>query len=471
MNLDVECSEISSDSRKTVKNGVFVAIKGTCVDGNSYVNNALKNGALAVVTDEKSSCTELVPYVLVNDARMALSLMWSNYYLNPTKEMKLIAITGTNGKTTSAYLIYSILKESKKSCGLISTIEVLINNERIETGGGSEVVGKHSAMTTPDPEILYGLLDRMKRSKVEYVVMEASSHALEQNKLSGCDIEIGIFTNLSHEHLDFHKDMDSYFSAKEKLFKKCKLCIVNIDDEYGKILSSRYKGRTLSYSCEGKPDMYATNTKKTGFGNKFTINYKNERYNIETKLIGGFNIYNCLCAILCADSLGIPKKCIRDGIKNTKGVKGRLERYKKRCIYIDYAHTPEAMECVIKEIREIYPKKRLIVVFGCGGERDRSKRSKMGQIATETADFTIITSDNSRTESPKQIFTDILNEVKNNRYKVIEDREKAIKFGVDSMKRNGVLLLLGKGHETYQIDSTGKKSFDEREVLDKIFKK
>lgn len=469
--LNSEYSNISSDSRRTIRNGVFVAIKGTITDGNKYIKNALKNGVIAIITDDAKSCDENIPYVLVFDSRKALAKMWSNYYCNPTEKMKLIAVTGTNGKTTSSYLIYNILKASKKSCALISTIEILINDEKVEIGGGSEIVGKNSAMTTPDPEILYGLFDKMRKKNIEYVVMEASSHALEQNKLSGCEIEIGIFTNLSHDHLDFHKDMNCYFSAKEKLFKMCKLGIVNADDKFGQILINRYRGRIITYSFKNKADLYVVESKKSGYGNQFTICNDNKQYIIESRLRGEFNVYNCLCAILCADSLGISMKYIKNGIKNTKCVKGRLEKYKKRCIYIDYAHTPEAMECVIKEIRKIYPKKRLIVVFGCGGERDKEKRPKMGKIATEMADITIITSDNSRNEGQKEIFADILKGVsEDSNYQLIEDREMAIKRGVEAMKRNGVLLLLGKGHETYQIDKTGKNPFDERVILDKIFK-
>lgn len=471
IDLNIICSKISSDSRKTIKNGIFVAIRGTIEDGNQYINDALKNGVIAVVTDSETICNEKIPFILVNDSRNALAKMWSNYYHNPTQRMKIIAVTGTNGKTTSAYLIYNILKASKKSCALISTIDVLINDEKIEIGGGSEITGKKSAMTTPDPEILYDLFDKMRTKKIEYVVMEASSHALEQNKLSGCNIEIGIFTNLSHDHLDFHKDMSSYFSAKEKLFKVCKLGIVNVDDKYGQILTNRYRGRIITYSCKDTADLYVIESKKSGYGNKFTICNGNNQILIESRLVGGFNIYNCLCAILCADSLGLPMKYIKNGIKNTKCIKGRLEKYKKRRIYIDYAHTPEAMECVINEIRGIYPKNKLIVVFGCGGDRDKEKRPKMGRIATEKADLTIITSDNSRSENQQEIFADILKGIdKDSNYHLIEDREKAIKCGVDAMKRNGVLLLLGKGHETYQIDKKGKNSFDERLILDKILK-
>ena len=472
IDFDIEFTEISADSRKIVKNGVFVAIKGTCQDGNEHIDEAISKGAIAIVTDEINKCTKDIPYVLVQDARSALSLMWSNYYSNPSEDLKIIAITGTNGKTTTAYLIYNILKKAKKHCALISTVEILIDDKRIEIEGGCEITNKIASMTTPDPKYLHYLLNEMRKNKVEFVVMEASSHALEQNRLEGCKIEIGIFTNISHDHLDYHKDMESYFLAKEKLFKVCKLGIINYDDDYGKILVSRYRGRSLAYSCIDKADIYVTNVKKNGYGSKFLVNSKTESYNVETKLIGSFNIYNCLCAIICANSLGIERKYIKDGIKNTKRVTGRLEKYNKKCIFIDYAHTPEAMKLVLREIRSLYPRKKLIALFGCGGDRDREKRSKMGEIATEMADFAIITSDNSRNESTSKIISDIvacINEKKN--FVIIEDREKAIRFGVKTMKRTGVLILLGKGHETYQISENGKTHFDERVILDRIFKK
>ncbi|MBQ7352880.1 MAG: UDP-N-acetylmuramoyl-L-alanyl-D-glutamate--2,6-diaminopimelate ligase [Clostridia bacterium] len=465
VDLNIEIHGIASDSRKVKKGYIFVAVKGENTNGNLYINDAIKNGAVAVVTDEKS---EKNKYILVNNARMALSKMWSNYYDKPDKDINIIAITGTNGKTTTAYCLYRILRSKGIDCGLISTIECLINDEQINTNGGSDVLDKYGAMTTPDPEILYNIINKMKERRVKYLIMEASSHALEQHKLDFLNIEIGIFTNLSHDHLDYHRNMDNYFFAKQKLFKLCNIGIINIDDEYGKKLYKKYKGRMLSVSINENADFYAKITKCNSKGTEFVVFEEGNEIKIKSCLYGEINVYNLLLAIACTNALGIRTKEILNVLKSIK-IKGRMEKYKNRNIFIDYAHTPKATESILKTARQIFPKRKIITLFGCGGDRDKEKRSEIGKICSEYSDYMILTSDNSRSESTENIIKDILTGIeKNKNFIVIENRCQAIEYAVKNTKKSDVLLLLGKGHENYEITNKGKIHFDEREVLSRI---
>ena len=410
-----------------------------------------------------------IPYILVENSREALAKLWSNFYKNPSKNMKIIAITGTNGKTSTSYFLYNILKADKKSVGLISTIEILVNNKPIKTSGGSDVIDKYSAMTTPDPEILYYLLYIMKKNGVEYVVMEASSHALAQCKLEGLDVEIGVFTNLSKEHLDYHKTMEKYFLAKEELFKKSRLCVINIDDEFGIMMLNRHKGRSFSVSTSKESDFTIKNIKSNALGVSYTLVSEDESMNISTKVGGSFNAYNSALASICALMLGIEQKSIKQGVFSVTSISGRLERYKNKNIYIDYAHTPFAVEKVINAVKGFGEKHKIIVLIGCGGNRDKTKRAEIGKICTSRADLTIITSDNPRDEEPVDIIKDIFAGVVNDKCLVIPNRREAIRYATGIMKKTDILLLLGKGHERYEIDKTGKHDFDERVILEEVF--
>ena len=461
---------IANDHRKITQNSVFVAINGTKRNGNEYIDCAIKNGAIAIVTDEKDFCKDNIPFILVENARSALAKMWSNYYNNPGKYIKTVAITGTNGKTSSAYFLYSILCSANISCGLISTVECLINGERIETDGGGSVIDISSAMTTPDPEIFYSIYNIMKEKNVEVVVIEASSHAMEQNRLDGIEIEIGAFTNLSREHLDYHKNIEEYFSAKEKLLKISKKCVINIDDEYGKRLMEKYKKKTYGFSVKERADFCVDEVNCTIHGCSYKMLFKDKFISISSKIIGMFTVYNTLLAAACAKLLNIDDTFIQKGISNQSIIKGRLEQYKNKSIYIDYAHTPDAVEKVIKCIRQLVPQKRLIVLFGCGGDRDKSKRPIMGRICTSLADFSVITADNSRSEDLKKILEDIIKGVaKKEGFAVIPNRREAIKFTAKGMGTDDILLLLGKGHEEYEITGERKRHFSEKEILDEVF--
>ena len=465
ISLDMEIAGIASDSRKVKSGYVFVAINGENTDGNLYIDEAIKNGAVAIIGD---CCVNEEKYIRVENARRALAKIWSNYYKKPDKDMTIIAITGTNGKTSTAYCLYKILRDNNVSCGLISTIECLINDKKIETNGGSDVSDKYSAMTTPDPEILYYLLNKMKENNVKCLIMEASSHALAQFKLDFLNIEIGIFTNLSREHLDFHKNMENYFQAKKRLFKICNVGIVNIDDEYGYKLFQAYRGRMLSVSTQANADFYAKKIKCLSRGTEFVLQSSDEDLKIKTSLYGTINVYNMLLAISCANALGIRLKSI---VKSAKSIviRGRMEKFKGRNIFIDYAHTPNATESILKTVKQIFPKRKIITVFGCGGDRDKGKRSEIGAICSKYSDYMVITSDNSRSESTENIVKDILKGIdKNSSYVVIENRHHAIEYAVKHAKKNDIVLLLGKGHEDYEITSAGKHHFDEREVLTEV---
>ena len=466
---DVDVDFIANDHRKIKKKTVFVAIKGGKRNGNDYVEQAIENGACAIVTEENLQPSGCIPCVLVDNVREALSKMWSNFYGNPSKSIKTVAITGTNGKTSSAFFLFNILKAANISASLISTIGCFINNEKIDVCGGGSVSDISSAMTTPDPEALYYLYNKMKENGVKIAVIEASSHALIQKRLCGIDVEIGAFTNLSREHLDFHGNLEEYFYAKEELFKICKTGIVNIDDFYGKRIKADFT-KVYCYSVKDEADFYAADVNLSINGCKFRFVHGMDSVTVNTEIIGEFTVYNVMLAASCASLLGIDMETIAKEIRSTKTIKGRMERYGDKCIYIDYAHTPEAMKNAILTLKSIEKGKRLIALFGCGGDRDVGKRREMGEICTKYADFSVITSDNPRSENPEKIINDILKGVdKAKAFEVITNRRDAIIKCAQELGENDVLLLLGKGHEEYEITKEGKRFFSERAALDEVF--
>lgn len=471
LDFDEEIEGVFSNVNDEAQSRVFVAIKGSKHDGNEFIEKALKKGACAFVTDSEDYYKRYEGRgILVLNARSALAKMCSNYFGNPSKHMKMIAVTGTNGKTSTAHYIYNILRKSKIICGLISTIEIKISKEKTKID--EELYKKTSTMTTPDPEELYAILSVMQKSGVQIVVFEASSHALALNKLDGLEIDIGIFTNLSNEHLDFHKNIDDYFSSKELLFKKCDIGIVNLDDKYGKKLKKLYNSRIFTISCEQQnADYFANKIKCNTKGIEYIAKFEKTQMRIKCKNKGKFSIYNTLMAIACANALGIDNKTIFKGILETGTIKGRLEQYKKKNIYIDYAHTPDATKKVLTTIRDMHPNKKIIVLFGCGGDRDKSKRAEIGKICSSYADLSIITSDNSRNETPFDIVKDIVAGFGNEKnYLIALNRRDAIKYGAKILDSKSVMVLLGKGHENYEIIGEKQIPFDERKVLNDIYK-
>ena len=425
---------------------------------------ALKGGCSCIVTDDENAYYEYDKTVLTYDSRRAISVLWDNFYENPSKKLKIIGITGTNGKTSTAYFTYSILKESGKTVGLISTVKCLINDKVFSFGGGGESVDITSAMTTPDPEFLYMILNKMVLNNVEYVVMEASSHALELSKLYPLEFEIGIFTNLSRDHLDFHRTMENYFLSKVKLFYKCKHALINFDDPYIKRIPRYLNREFITFGFSKCCDYCADRALLTENGTEYILKFKKEEIPIKTNICGGFSVYNSLAAASAALTLGIDIKYIIKGIESVEKIEGRIECVCEG-IYIDYAHSPQAFCEIIKTVRAFSNEKRLTVIFGCGGDRDRSKREIMGKYASRLSDATIVTSDNSRSEDKMSIIKDIEKGIdKKSEFYIVPDRKEAIELGV-RIRRDGILLILGKGHENYEIDKDGKHYFCEAEII------
>lgn len=457
-------SGITDSSKKVSAGCVFVCVPGITHDGHDYIGRAVLCGASVIVcermTDEivKSG----IPYVLTDSSRRALALMWSAWYGNPQKSMTTFAVTGTNGKTSTCAFLSAILKCSGIKTGVIGSISNTLGGEVLEGG----------CMTTPDPELLFRLLAQMRDAGAGAVVMEASSHALALDKLSGITFDYGIFTNLTPEHLDFHPTMEDYAKAKSRLFRSCKTGIINADDGYHFMVTRNATCNIKKYSLKERAvDYFGFNIEADENSQEYLISSKKEVFGIKTQIIGTFTIYNTLAAAACAYECGIPSPTIYDGISSLSAIKGRAERLPcKRgfSVYIDYAHTPDALEKIIFELKKI-TKGRLIVVFGCGGDRDRKKRPLMGAIAVGGADLTVITTDNPRSEDPDAIIADILSGVdgKGN-MAVVRDRKKALEYALSSAKEGDTVLVAGKGHEDYQILKDGVHPFSEHEIIEKI---
>ncbi|RJP29802.1 MAG: UDP-N-acetylmuramoyl-L-alanyl-D-glutamate--2,6-diaminopimelate ligase [Candidatus Omnitrophota bacterium] len=438
---------VSCDSRK-IKNGyVFVAVSGCNNDGAKFINQAVNNGAKAVIKKSSSNKTVVKGGVLftgVKDCRLAAALVSRKFYNYPSTHVKVIGITGTNGKTTISYLLERILMFSGFSPAVIGTVNYRFRGKVIP-----------SVNTTPGPVEIQALLFEMMKKRVDYLVMEVSSHALDQKRTSGIDFHSAIFTNLTQDHLDYHKTMERYFKAKLKLFMQLPegaYAVINIDDNYGKRLSKRVNRDVVTFGLEGA-DVSAKDINITSSGSKFMLRYGRKSGKFQTKLIGIYNVYNILAAAAWALKAGININQVRKAISSFTHVPGRLERVnndKGFHIFIDYAHTPDALVNVISSLRQL-AMSRIIVVFGCGGQRDKGKRPKMGRVVTELADYAIITNDNPRDEAPAKIINDIKSGIAKKNYTVIPDRLEAIKASLSMALKNDIVLIAGKGHEEYQI--------------------
>lgn len=440
-----------TDSRLVTKGKTFVAIKGYTVDGHDYINQAIENGATFIISEKDLDIT--VPYLKVKDTEKYIEQKLEEEYSSNFKDLKIIGVTGTNGKTTTCYLIYQMLKELNKKAAYIGTIGFYLNDEIRELPN-----------TTPDILSLYKLIMEAKEKEVEYIIMEVSSHALSLSRIAGINFDVAAFTNLSQDHLDFHKDMIDYLNAKKLIINHLKqkgTLIVNLDEETSKEFIFKNK-LTIGKNGDYKITNYNYNPDSTDL--EFT--FKNNTYKVKTNLINEFNIYNYLMSLAILNNLDIP---IENIIKITNKVyppRGRCETIKVNDSYavIDYAHTPDAVEKIIKAYKELNVGK-VITVLGCGGDRDPKKRPIMGDIATSLSDKVIFTSDNPRTEDPIKILEDITKNNKSTNYEVIVDREKAIIKGISLLNKNDFLLILGKGHENYQIIGTEKIHFDDAEIV------
>lgn len=464
---------ICYDSRKVVKNSLFVAIKGFNFDGHNFIMEAIAKGATAIVLEDDSKISndylihQNVTKILVKDSRKALAQLSKNFFKDPSSRLNVIGITGTNGKTSVTYFIKSILESAGKKTGLIGTIANYI---------GDEIVPAEK--TTPESFELNQLLDRMSNEGCEFCVMEVSSHSLELNRVYGIDFKVGAFTNLTQDHLDFHLTMENYFNAKKKLFDSLSqnsIAVSNFDDEYGEKIVSDTKAKVVFYGSKEKCDYRFENVSFSFDGISFDLLHKNKIIPVRSNVTGTFNVYNLLTAISVCKELGLDLNVLQSAVNRLKQVPGRFElvgNFPVKVI-VDYAHTHDALENVLKTIREILKANKsnakVITVFGAGGNRDRTKRPKMGKVVQSLSDLSIITSDNPRFENLQQIFDDILSGMqKDENVLVIEDREEAIKKAINLANEDDVVLVAGKGHEKYQIVRDQRIPFDDKQVAERF---
>ena len=455
---EMEISGLCCDSRRAEPGSLFVAVSGFASDGNRFIPSAIAKGAVAVVTAKKPE--EDIPYVLVESDRLALALISGNYYGRPARKMTMIGITGTNGKTSSTLLLKQVLEKCLGAkVGLIGTMENYIGDQVIPT-----------ERTTPESFELQALFARMYDAGCTHVVMEVSSHAISLERIGGIHYDVAAFTNLTEDHLDFHKTMDAYCDAKAELFRRCSRAVVNRDDPYAPRILAAAQCPVLTTSAHGEAGLYAQDVELSSDHIRFAAVSGEERVQVYVPIPGRFTVYNTLTVLGIAKSLGIALKDAAGALKEACGVKGRIEVVPTPgmpyCVLIDYAHSPDGLEKVLKSVRD-FCKGRLISVFGCGGDRDPIKRPIMGRIGVESADFAIITSDNPRTEEPMAIIRDILQGITPDmgEYTVIEDRRRAIRYAMDIAKKDDIIVLAGKGHETYQEIQGVKHHLDEREEV------
>lgn len=456
-----EINKIEYDSKRIEKNDIFVAINGFKDNGKNYIDDAINNGACAIVCQDEIEKKEGITYIKVEDARIALAVMSATYYGNPARKLKIIGVTGTKGKTTTTYMIRDIMLASGKKIGMIGTICNTYGN-----------IKEESIRTSPESLDLQALLARMVEAGMEYVVMEVSSHALALNRVYGIKFIVGVFTNLSEDHLDFHKTMENYLEAKAKLFEMSDFAIVNGDDIYAPRLLKMIKCKKATYGLDNAVDLTATDIRVNPSYVEFKMYVNKMLETIKINIPGRFTVYNALAAIGVCSLFGAQMDAIC-GALGALRVPGRnevIDLNKTFTVIVDYAHTPASLEAILSSAKR-YTKGRVICVFGCGGNRDKEKRAMMGEISGRLADFTVITTDNPRDENPGKIIEDIETGIKQTRglYKAIENRRQAIKFAMRIAWKSDVIIIAGKGHETYQEVENGKKLyFDDKEIVKKL---
>jgi UDP-N-acetylmuramoyl-L-alanyl-D-glutamate--2,6-diaminopimelate ligase len=476
---DVEVAGIAYDSRKVKPGDVFVAAKGEKCDGYDFISDAAKKGAVAVVHEKavmqgaelKAVNPELI-LIHVSDSRQALAYLSNNFYERPSDKLTVVGITGTNGKTTATYLIKAILEAWGKDAGLIGTINYLVKDRHYD-----------APHTTPEALEFQSVLNEMVSAGCTHVVTEVSSHALAQKRVDYTGFSVAVFTNLTRDHLDFHITMEDYFRAKERLFKELLLkggtSVINFDDIYGRRLIAELRnskvGNLITYGIEAGADIVAVNIKNSFDGLMFDINFNGRTYNVQSPLIGIYNVYNILSAVGAAVSQNVPWDAVISGIKNMVSVKGRFQKVDLGqnflCI-IDYAHTEDALERLICAARELTKDRgKIITVFGCGGNRDRGKRPRMAAIATKLSDYVLITSDNPRSEEPMEIIKEIEKGALRMNYTIEPDREKAIQKAVETAEEGDILLIAGKGHENYQEIKGARHKFSDIETAEKAIRR
>lgn len=472
---DLDIKSICSDSRKAAENSLFIAVPGYSCDGHKYIGSALKSGAKAIIYENEKLLKEQLAaldqgaetdavFIKVKNSRYAEAIIASNFYGNPSRKLKLVGITGTNGKTTTVTLLYHLFMGLGYNCGLLSTIANYVGPKKYETEN-----------TTADPITINSLLSEMAEEGCEYCFMEVSSIGLEQNRVSGLKFQLGIFSNLTHDHLDYHKTFPEYLRCKKLFFDTLPedaYAVTNTDDRNGMVMVQNTKAQTVTYSCKSIADHSCRIIEESFEGMQLRIDGKE----IWTRLTGQHNAYNILAIYTSALLLGVSQEEALLGISELRPASGRLETMngpRNLSVVIDYAHTPDAMENVLKTLREIAPSKTLICLFGCGGDRDKTKRPEMAQAAEKLSDRIFVTSDNSRTEKTEDILEDIKKGFSPQGLKkavFIADRKEAIRTAIMFAPEGSTILLAGKGHETYQIIGKEKRHFDEREITEEVFK-
>ena len=467
-----EFTRITADSRKVIPGTLFVAVNGHASDGHDYIADAIRKGATGIVCERLPEDEEIlrcaqngnVQIEVVDNSRRALALLADEFYGHPSRKLKLVGITGTNGKTTTVTLLYNLFRSLGHKCGLLSTIANYVGDERFETEN-----------TTVDPVTLNELLARMVEEGCEYCFMEVSSIGVEQDRVTGLQFAMGIFSNLTHDHLDYHKTFAEYLRCKKLFFDnlpKEAIALVNVDDSHGNVMVQNTRAQVVTYSVKGLADHTARIIEQSFEGMQLKID------GIETwcRLIGAHNAYNLLAIYSAAVCLGADRTDTLVSLSSLESAPGRLENLrgpKGLSVVIDYAHTPDALENVLTTLRSIAPERQLICLFGCGGDRDKTKRPEMAQIAERLADRLVITSDNPRTEDPEAIIEDIkagLSPEGMAKSLVISNRREAIRTAILTAPESATILLAGKGHETYQIIGHEKMHFDEKEIVEETFK-
>ncbi len=471
LDLDTEIKNIRNNSKEIKENDMFVAIKGFDCNGHEHIEEAIKKGAKVILAQEDEFNKEMlkaipeeVTLVLAKNTRHALAISACNFYQNPSRKFKLIGITGTKGKTTTTYMIREILEKQGIKVGLIGTVASYVGDKKIADNEN----------TTPESLKLQEIFSKMVEEKCEVVVMEVSSQSLKMDRVTGCDFDIGIFTNLSEDHISSkeHPNMEDYFNSKVQLFKMCKKGFINADDVYSLMIPKLVPECQIStYGIDNHCNLLAKDITVTNQYVDFKVKLGDKNERVKVSIPGRFSVYNSLAAIAVALYFGCTSENIKEALVNIR-VPGRSELIDNKLgltIMIDYAHTPESLEKILSSVK-IYTKGRVISVFGCGGDRDKNKRPMMGEVSGRVADYTIITSDNPRTEEPEEIIKDIEIGIKktNGKYECIVDRVEAIRKAISMAKKNDIIVLAGKGHEQYQEINKKRYPFDENKIVNEI---
>ena len=463
----VTVKKATNDSRKVDRGDLFMALSGYSIDGYKFIGEAIKRGARVIISEKDFAAENDIIKVLIKDTRSAAPLIAANFHGNPSKKLKIVGITGTNGKTTITYIIENILRAAKTPTGVIGTINYRIRERKMPARN-----------TTPGPFELQALFGKMLKRGVKNVVMEVSSHSLDQGRVDHVSFDVGIFTNITGEHLDYHKTISKYFDAKARLFHKLKkngVAVLNNDDGMVAGLKKRIKADLLTYGLNHKSDVMAHSIKLSADSAIFTIKTPKGSFEIKTKLIGKHNVSNILASAAAAVALRIPLDIIKKGVESQGAVPGRLEIIdagQPFKVFVDYAHTEDALHNMLSALRELVPDGKIITVFGCGGNRDNSKRPRMGAVACKFSDRVIVTSDNPRFEDPFEIIAQIESGIKGEflNYDIVEERRDAIHRALKLAREGDVVVIAGKGHEKYQIIKDRMMPFDDCRVAKSILK-